>query len=108
MKRLVLILLTTLLYISQPVAVVQMDIDTEGTATSLVEGKTVSQNRLPNGKLRVVLFGLNQDVFEGACIEISKDVSGIENVVAANPDAEEVEVLIEYVNAPKDLKKGTQ
>jgi hypothetical protein len=97
-------LMMAMLFVNSQVASLQCDLTTTGEhVTSLVSNKSASINRLPNGKLRVVVFGLNQDVFSGRFAEVDADVQLVENVVASSPDGQPVAVTIQTVNSPKNL-----
>jgi hypothetical protein len=83
------------LYVSPPVSALQLDLDTQGIV-SLAAGiqKDIFVNRLPSGLLRIVIFGLNQDEFEGFFAIASSAVAGITNVVGAKADGSDAHAAV--------------
>ena len=76
----------TSLQVSTPVAALQCDIETTGTAQiiSSLTTKQLTSNRLPDGKLRIVIFGLNQEIFTGAFATVDAPVQSISGVVLSD------------------------
>jgi len=68
------------------------------------ENKNVESNRHPDGKLRIIVFGLNQDEVSGRLFSINEDVISVSGVVASSPGAELIEVNITAMNSPSGLK----
>lgn len=91
------------LFVDKPVSTLQMDIDTAGDITGLVADKDFTTNRLPDGKLRVVIWRLNRTEFTGRFASISMTVRGITNVVGADKDANAVQVRIATLGGVNNL-----
>jgi len=94
------------LYVDKPVASLQFDLDAAGSVTSTIDPalqKQVVTNRLPDGKLRVLVYGLNQSVFNGKFASVDSPVSSIKNVVGANPDGTDAGVTVLKVSSPQGV-----
>lgn len=91
------------LYVSKPVASLQFDLDTAGSfkLDPALQSKQVVTNRLPDGKLRVIIFGLNQDTFSGKCGSVDKPVNTITNVTGANPDGSDAGATLSKMSTPQ-------
>jgi hypothetical protein len=94
------------LYVDKPVSTLQFDLDTEGTVTSVVAPsaqKSLSTNRLPDGKLRVLIFGLNQNTFSGRIATVDKSVNSITNVTGATPDGTDANAHVTKISGVKGV-----
>jgi hypothetical protein len=93
------------LYVNTPVASLQFDVETEGTITldPSVQKQSVT-NRLPNGKLRVIIFGLNQVVFSGKFATTDKPVIGVSNVVGSKLDGTNAGAMVSKISPPTGIK----
>jgi hypothetical protein len=97
----------TYLYVDRPVASLQCDLDTPaGTATLDLDPSLQKQIMAApvNGKLRVLVFGLNQSVFSGRFASVDAAVSGISGVVGANPDASDAGAIVTKLSKPIGLR----
>lgn len=106
MMTLVLIMTATVyLQVTGPVASLQCDLDTAGTVELMsgITTKQLSTNRLSDGRLRVLVYGLNQATFSGAFATVDKTVQGISGVVTANPDATQSTETVKKVSKPRGL-----
>lgn len=92
------------LYVDQPVASLQFDLDTTGAVT-LVDTvqKQIAQAPV-NGKVRVIIYGLNQAVFQGKFATVNAPVSGVSNAVGAALDGSPVPVAIKTLSPPGKVK----
>jgi hypothetical protein len=85
------------LSIIQAVASIQMDLTTTGTVTLapavVAAGKSLSTSTV-GGKLRVVIFGLNQSTFSGAIATVSAPVTAVSGVTAADAAGQAVAVTV--------------
>lgn len=81
---------STYLFLDRPVSQLQLDILTTGTASPdsslAAAGKSLSQNPVGGGYVRLVIFGLNTDTFSGKFAVVNAAVSDIRNVVGSSPD----------------------
>lgn len=93
------------LFVNKPVASLQADLDTGGDVTLVpsVE-KFVHVHLLPSGRLRILVFGVNQDVFSGRFADVSDVVTGVHNVVCAAPDGSDAQAIVAYLNQPANLR----
>lgn len=92
------------LYVSKPVASLQLDLDTEGSITlDPSVQKQMATNRLPDGKLRVIIYGLDQSTFGGMFATVSQPVNSITNVVGANPDGSNAGVEVSKMSSPQGV-----
>ena len=97
--------MATFLYVSKPVASLQFDLDTQGSITlDPSVQKQASTNRLPDGKLRVIVFGLNITTFTGRFASVSGAINSISNVVAANADGTVSNAAVSKLSPPKGVK----
>lgn len=95
------------LFVDKPVSSLQCDVVTEGSATSTVgveSNKMMTANRLPDGKLRVVIYGLGQEVFSGKFAEIDDACLDVGGVVGANPDATDAHCAVVWLNSPDGVR----
>jgi hypothetical protein len=92
------------LYVDKPVASLQFDLDTTGAVT-LVDSvqKQIAQAPV-NGKIRVIIFGLNQAIFQGRFATVNAPVSGVSNVVGAALDGSQVPVTVSTLSPPGKVK----
>ncbi|MGA2264164.1 MAG: hypothetical protein ABSH28_22360 [Acidobacteriota bacterium] len=92
------------LYVDKPVASLQFDLDTTGAVT-LVDTvqKQIAQAPV-NGKIRVIVYGLNQVVFQGRFATVNAPVSGVSNVVGAALDGSPVSVTVKTLSPPGKVK----
>lgn len=106
MKHLIAVVFAVFLYVDKPVASLQFDLDTAGKVT-LDSSITYKQlvTSVVNGKVRVLIYGLNQTTFSGRFAEVSSPVASISNIVAADPDANQVQVSIKTLHAPANMQK---
>lgn len=86
------------LFVDKSVAALEIDVITDGsTATSLLDpalNKLVSAGRQPDGSLKILIFGVNREVFTGRCVAINNFVTGIKKVIGSDPDG----ITIDGVN----------
>lgn len=102
--RVALLLATVFLFCDQPVASLQFDVDTIGTV-SLEAGIQKQIATAPvAGKIRVIIYGLNQSTFSGRFAIVSGPVNGISGVVAAAPDGTAVTVTLSKIASPESLR----
>jgi hypothetical protein len=95
------------LYVDRPVASLQCDVETVGDAITMIDpslNKMLNTGRLPNGKLRIVIFGLGQETFSGKFASVNSYCESISDVVGANPDASNAGVDVKWLNSPTGLK----
>lgn len=94
------------LQVTGSVATLQCDLDTTGSVVKVVSltTKDLQTNRLPNGKLRVLVYGLNQATFTGTFAVVDAPVTAISGVVAANPDGTQSRQTVKKVSKPKNLQ----
>lgn len=94
------------LILTSPVASVQFDLSTTGTVTMVpsITDKTMATNKLPDGKTRVIIYGLNQSTFTGKFAQVSAPVTTITGVVGANPDGTTAVVEIKKLTPPLNLR----
>ena len=97
--------MTTFLLVNKPVASLQCDVKTSGKATLILSGtaKTMQQATLPDGLLRILIFGLDQSTFSGVFVSIDAVVESISNVIAANPDATNANANVVKLSSPDRL-----
>jgi len=106
MNLLLIMAATVYLQVTGPVSALQCDLDTTGAA-QIVAGLTSKQltsNRLQNGKLRIVVYGLNQSVFSGTFATVDAPVSGITGIVTSNPDGTASAATIKKISKPRGLQ----
>lgn len=106
MNLLILLAATVFLQVTEPVAALQCDLTTSGNAHAVpaLVIKQLSSNRLPNGKLRIVVHGLNTNTFSGTFATVDAKVTAIEGVVAANPDGTQSSATVKKVSKTTGLK----
>jgi hypothetical protein len=99
-----LLMAIVFLYCDQPVASLQFDLETGGTVTlqSTVQKQIVTAP--VNGKIRVIIYGLNQVVFRGRFAQVSGPVAGISGVVGASVDGTQVDVKVTKVSPARGLQ----
>lgn len=99
-----LLMIAVFLYVDKPVSTLQFDLDTPASTVSIVPGidKQIAVNRV-GGKLRVVVFGLNQSVFQGKFAILDSNVATVSNVVGSNPDATNANCRVLTLSQPKNL-----
>ncbi len=93
------------IFIDKPIATLQMDIESYGEFTSTIPSsaaKEVMTNRVGN-KLRIIIFGLNQNLFSGKIGEMSQPVNSISGVVSVNPDESDAHASVSFINKIKNL-----
>jgi hypothetical protein len=75
------------LSVDKAITTIQMDLTTTGNVTLaqavLDKGKSMSVSTV-NGKLRVIIFGLNQTTFSGVIVSVDAPVTAVTNVVASD------------------------
>lgn len=91
------------LFVDKSVATLEIDVITDGlTATSLLDpalNKLVSAGQQPDGSLKVLIFGVNREVFVGRCVAINNFVTGIKKVIGSDPDGVTVDgITINWLN----------
>jgi hypothetical protein len=89
------------LYVSKTVASLQFDLETVGSVTlePTIQKQMVS-NRLPDGKLRVIIFSLSQVEFIGKFASVDSAVTLISNVVGADKDGIATGALVTTAASP--------
>jgi hypothetical protein len=94
------LLMMVFLYVDKPVAGLQFDLDTTGTVTlqDTVQ-KQIAQAPV-NGKVRVLIYGLNQATFQGKFAMVNAPVNGVSNVVGAALDGSQVRVTLRTLRPP--------
>lgn len=92
------------LFVDKPVATLQFDLESPGQVT-LASGidKQIATNRLANGKLRVIIYSLNQSVFQGRFASVDSEIATITNVVGAKADATDAGCTVIKLSQPKNL-----
>ena len=97
-------LMMVFLYVDKPVASLQFDLDTTGTV-ALVDTvqKQIAQAPV-NGKVRVIIYGLNQAVFQGKFATVNAQVSSVSNVVGAALDGSPVSVTVKTLSPPGQVR----
>lgn len=91
------------LIVDRPVASLQLDLETTGQAVSLLDpalGKMFATGRQTDGKLRIIVYGLNQDTFSGRFASVDAPVTGISGVIGANPDASDSGAVVVQLSKP--------
>lgn len=82
--------------IDQPVSTIQMDLTTTGVPAlapaAVAAGKTLATSTI-NGKLRVIISGMNQTLFSGTILTVDAQVSAAINVSASNAAGQPVSVV---------------
>jgi hypothetical protein len=83
--------MNTHLFVDRPVCSLQADLDTTGTVTisPRLTAKSVVTNRLPSGLLRVLIYGMTLDTFQGWWAWADAEVGTISNVVGATAEGED-------------------
>lgn len=94
------------LFVDKPVASLQFDLDTQGSISldPSVSTKQLVANRLSDGKLRVVIFGLNQSVFSGKFATGTAPIKSITSVIGSTPDGSNAGVAMQSLSSPKNVK----
>lgn len=84
-----------------PVAVLQFDTVITGDV-SLLPGinKNITVRKQSNGKTRVLIYGLNQELFVGKFLQCTGRVEAIENIVAGDAGANRVDAEVVMLSAP--------
>jgi hypothetical protein len=99
-------MIAVFLYVDKPVSTLQFDLDTPESSTITLSGVTDKQimtNRV-GGKLRVVIFGLNQSTFQGRFATVGNGkITGISGVVGSKPDATNAGANILILHQPEGL-----
>ena len=105
MRKLIL-MIVVFLYVDKPVASLQFDAVITGTVTlvTTINKQVATANIGSSGKTRVIVYGLNQDVFSGKFGEVSGNVSDISNVVGADAEGRTVVINVKTLSQPKDVK----
>jgi hypothetical protein len=57
-----------------------------------------------NGKVRVIICGLNQAVFQGRFATVNAPASGVSNVAGADLDGSPVPVTVQILSPPGPVK----
>ena len=92
------------LYVDQAVAALQFDLDTLGSINLDPSiPKQLAYNRLPNGKLRILIFGLNLSTFIGKFASADARINSIGNVVAADPVGIAIDASIGLLSKPEGI-----
>lgn len=94
------------LFVDKPVASLQLDLDTSGQATSTIDsslGKLFATGRTLDGKLRIIIYGLNQSTFQGHFADVDAPIVGISGVIGSNPDASNVGANVVMLSKPTGL-----
>lgn len=87
----------TWLFVDRPVASLEVYLVTSGEATSLLApklGKTFSSARQQDGRLKILVFGLNRTEFQGRFAEVADRVTEISGVVGADPDGNSTGAIV--------------
>jgi hypothetical protein len=95
------------LFVDRPVASLQLDLQTAGQAISMLEaglGKFFSTGRQADGKLRIIVFGMNQETFSGKFASVDAAVTAISGVIGANPDASDAGAKVVMLSKPTGLR----
>lgn len=88
---------TIYLQVSTSVSALQCDLSTTGAAqitSNLGTTKQLVSARLPNGKLRIIVYGLNQTTFIGTFASVNAKVNGISNTVTSSPSGLQTSAVI--------------
>lgn len=94
------------LFVDKPVAALQLDLDTIGQATSTIDaslGKLFATGRTTDGKLRIIIYGLNQATFQGQFAAVDAPVTGISGVIGSNPDASDAGARVVRLSKVADV-----
>jgi len=97
----------TWLFVDKPVASLQADLETSGSISLDLTpdlGKQLQSAPQPGGKIRIIVFGLNQSTFTGRFASVGAPVAGISGVVGANPDGSDAGASVSKLSAPTGLK----
>ena len=97
----------TWLFVDKPVASLQADLETSGSISLDLTpdlGKQLQSAPQPGGKVRIIVFGLNQTTFSGRFASVDVPVAGISNVVTADPDGNDAGASVSKLSAPTGLK----
>jgi hypothetical protein len=94
----------TYLFVDVDVASLQFDATTTGTIIlDGSVGKQMATNRLPDGKLRVIIYGLDVNTFSGKFATVNAFVLAISGVVAASPTGTLVNASIKTLSSPRGM-----
>ena len=97
----------TWLFVDKPVASLQADLETSGSISLDLSpdlGKQLQSAPQPGGKVRIIVFGLNQSTFTGRFASVDAPVAGISGVVGADPNGGDAGALVSKLSAPTGLK----
>jgi hypothetical protein len=96
------------LYVDKPVAALQFDADVQGSISLTLDPssqKSISTNRLPSGKLRVVIYGLNQNTFSGKFASVNGSITVDQStVVGSDPNGAGVGAAVKNLSSPQNVR----
>lgn len=94
------------LYVDKPVAALQCDVATAGTASTMLSpsaNKFFSTAPQPDGYLRIVIFGLGLETFSGLFASVTAPVAAIKEVVGSDPAGLNANVSVGKLSSPSGL-----
>ena len=101
----------TYIGIDKAVASIQMDIATSAASAPVLSPGITSKQLAAapiSGGYRVLIFGLNQLTISGRIVDVPGTVTGITGVVAADPNANPITVVVKRVSTPGPLTVTTR
>ncbi len=100
----------TILFVNKEVASLQCDVLTSGRVTLIVDAakeKSIQVSPLPDGFIRIMVFGMNQNLFSGAFVHVDDFISSITNVVCADANAGNAHAVISKISSPANVVAET-
>jgi len=97
----------TWLFVDKPVASLQADIETAGNISIDLApdlGKQLQSAPQQDGKVRIIVFGLNQTTFSGRFASVDASVAGITGVVTADPNGGDAGASVSKLSTPTGLR----
>lgn len=95
----------TVLLVDKPISSLQCDLETSGTVHSTISiDKQLVSIRMPNGHLRVIIYGINRLVFSGKFAEIDAAVLGISGIIGSTQDAMDAKAVVTALGSPSQLR----
>jgi len=96
------------LFVEPPVSSLQFDLNIGAGANILSVlppslQKSLETNRLPNGLLRVLVFGLNQAVFGGMFATSDTPINSVSDIVGSLPDGSNANANVGWVSQPQGV-----